>query len=239
VFAVFGALAATGLDEAGVTELAKQVSWAGTGLPVTILSTLAGAIRGSICVGALSLPATRVFAVAFAGRGGVETFVAVFNAAAFAERGGDLFRTDAPGAVAGAGGAATFAFAFALVCAGSAFAPVPRDTADPVWSMRSFALIGFLPSSMTAAAEVGATALVFGAGAFPTEDGMVADWVGFDSTEVDDLPLGSGALAASSLPAGALAVLADATSLATSFLSLAVDVFVTSSTRAAALVGFG
>lgn len=62
------------------------------------------------------------------------------------------------------------ALALALGCgAGAASAPTPRARAEPVAAIRSAALIGFLPSSMTAAAEVGGTGAAFALGAATAE----------------------------------------------------------------------
>lgn len=61
--------------------------------------------------------------------------------------------------------------AFAL--GASALAPMPRARTEPVATMRSAAVAGFFPSSMTAAAEVGDTALDLGTADTPAEAGLV------------------------------------------------------------------
>ena len=58
------------------------------------------------------------------------------------------------------------AFAFGLAW-GSAFAPTPLARAEPVPARRSAAVTGFLPSSTTAAADIGGTGADLALGAAP------------------------------------------------------------------------
>mmetsp|Transcript_111529 Transcript_111529/g.175739 ORF Transcript_111529/g.175739 Transcript_111529/m.175739 type:complete len:263 (-) Transcript_111529:17-805(-) len=196
-------------------------------------STLAGAVRGLASDVSIFFSTTPVSWGTKAATLGVSAFAVVGVPVTFPACGEEIF-------------------AFAFGCAGSALAPVPRDKADPVISMRSAVLIGVLPSTITAAADVGAALLVVGAGLLLVSAGPVVGTFSVPATLVVDvdcaeacfaLVAGAGALAAFSGFAevdsteACFAVLARVLA-ATSGLSTTTDVFVVSSTSAAAFVGF-
>ena len=64
-----------------------------------------------------------------------------------------------------------FAFAFGLA-AGSALAPMPLARTEPVPDRRSAAVTGFLPSSITAAADIGGAGADLALGAAPAVAGL-------------------------------------------------------------------
>jgi len=128
---------------------------------------------------------------------------------------------------AGTVAALAAALALAFGAAASALAPGPVDRAEPVTSRRCNADTGFLPSSMTAAADTGDTALV---GEAAVEEVVAAD--AGDVVVTPDGVFGPAAFAVCEAPAAAAFVTGEALEA----VGAAVEALSPSATNAEALV---